>query len=371
MLSNLAYSEFKTVTEIKEAWNKKLDIKTVKLDPLSFPNINKIFDEQKPNNLTQEEEILYAYIQKNKDIGIGNDNIQIASDVEEILSFSKFKNWVIQLAELGEQHRTVVDDRIPNNYLQEDVNNTTNSTLITKWLEHLRKQKIQENWKILEQLDWKFEVVDYFPRESDKTKSWFWAICLKDNDWNMYFAIRWTQLRDWSDIKADIDLIFNLVPRAQTKDMIDFVERNIKDLKQWEKFRVMWHSLGWALTQVLTSIYSDRIDESYTFNSPWAKNLKIWDIDEKDNYFAKFTDFEYNKDSEQAWKLLTNVAWTSWFNLIRNLWEDIWDYEVNLEWLSSHSIVELIKYVELLDESEVVREKVKDKGLLKKIKPIN
>lgn len=359
ILSNLAYSEFRTINgEWKERQTQGLEIKTVKLDPLSFPNIDKIFNIPKPKNLTEEEEILLAYITENNNKNINNNNSLLASDIEDILRFSKFNNWETKIAELDEKHRNTSSDVIPNNYLELALKKQNQTRLITNWLEHLRQEKIQENWNILEQLDWNFEVIDYFPRETDKTKSWFWAICLKDTDWNMYFAIRWTEITDWWDIKTGIWLVFNKVPEKQTKDMIDFVERNIKGLKKWEKFRVIWHSLGWTLTQILTSMYPNKVDESYTFNSPWAKDLET-SIDKTDRYFAKFDSFRYNKSSKDTWELITNVSWTAWYNLISDLWEDIWEYEIKLEWLSSHSIIELVKYVENLSEDSNELEKKK------------
>lgn len=363
ILSNLAYSEFKTITEPWEAETKKLSIKSVKLDPLSFPNIDKIFDTPKPQNLTAEEQVLYWYIQENKEKNIDNTNLQIASDIKDILRFSKFEDWTNKYAKLDDKYRDTLTDVIPNSYLKVDINKQNQAKLITKGLEHLKKEKIVENWKILEQLNWEFEIVDYFPNENNKNdlqrNSWFWAICLKDKEWNTYFAIRWTELKDWWDLVADIGLVFKRIPEDQTKDMVDFVDRNIKNLDPKEKFRVLWHSLGWALTQILTSIYKDRIDESYTFNSPWAKDLKVEAIEKTGNYFAKFESFEYNKNSNQTWELITNVAWTSWLGFTSNLWEDIWNYKVDLEWLSSHSIVELIKHVENMDEKDVVKQRIK------------
>ena len=89
-----------------------------------------------------------------------------------------------------------------------------------------------------------------------------------------------------------------------------------------------------------------------------AKNLKVRDIEKTGYYLAKFKNFEYNKGRKDTWELLTNVSWKAWFSFISDLWEDIWEYKINLEWLSSHSIVELIKYVEKLNENEVVKEEV-------------
>ena len=138
--------------------------------------------------------------------------------------------------------------------------------------------------------------------------------------------------------------------------MIKFIDRCKKEyLQKWEKFIIIWHSLWWALSQIATAMYKEEVTETYTFNSPWAKNLNVSESDRLK--FAKINDFVHTKDSKQVADLITNVKWTDWISLISNLWEDIWTFKIELLWLSSHSITEMIKYIENLDEdsAELVR----------------
>jgi len=85
-------------------------------------------------------------------------------------------------------------------------------------------------------------------------------------------------------------------------------------------------------------------------------------LDKDDPYFAKFKDFWDNKNKYKTNELITNVSWTAWLNLINNLWEDIWNYEILLKWLWSHSIVETVNYIDKLseDSKELERKRTKE-----------
>jgi hypothetical protein len=229
------------------------------------------------------------------------------------------------------------------------------------WLAELVKQKELEAQKNFENLKQDYNIIDYFPNETkwEKSNSWFGATLL-EKDWTKYLAIRWTEwLSDWKDLYADAKMIFWKIPNAQAKEMMAFIDRTIK---KDEKFVIVGHSLWWALSQIWTTIYKEQIDETYTFNSPWAKNLKV--SDEDLSKFAKFRDFVHNKDSKEVWDLITNVAWTDWISPIANLWEDIWSYTIELKWLASHSISDMREYIETTNE-KIVRQKIdKDKKTL-------
>jgi pimeloyl-ACP methyl ester carboxylesterase len=142
--------------------------------------------------------------------------------------------------------------------------------------------------------------------------------------------------------------------------MIDFINRILEQVPKDKKVNVIWHSLGWALTQIATTIYRERVWESYTFNSPWAKNLKAT-LEKDDPYFKSLQEFMTNKDLSNVSSLVTNVKWKAWISLIADLWVDIWDYEIKLKWLSSHSIVATFEYIHNLDKNnpELERQKVK------------
>ena len=115
-------------------------------------------------------------------------------------------------------------------------------------------------------------------------------------------------------------------------------------------------------------MYADQVKETYTFNSPWVKKLEV---DAKDiQNVAKLREFVYNRDSKEVWEKIVNVRGWKWWRPISDLWEDIWESEIVLEKLSSHSMVGIINYVDKLDENsnELKRKYIeRDKKLNKRI----
>jgi len=195
----------------------------------------------------------------------------------------------------------------------------------------------------------KYTIIDSYPKNKEKSKSWFWWVMLEDKiTKEKIIAIRWTEIKDWWDLKADKQLVFNKVPIEQTKEMINFINKNL-----WvnEKFKIVWHSLWWALSQIATAIFSDRIIETYTFNSPWAKKLEvnIKQVPEKVRQY--FERFDKNKAKEETWDLVTNVKWNKWLKLIADLWEDIWNKEIILKNLTKHWIIDMANYIDKLPEN--------------------
>ena len=179
------------------------------------------------------------------------------------------------------------------------------------------------------------------------------------------------------------------IPIRQTIDLIKFIERNTKDLWKWEKIKIMWHSLGWALSQIATAMYSWQVEETYTFNSPGAKELEAYveaikeelakntglTDNDKELIIAKFKEFWYNEDSNKivydkenspGSELITNVAWIKWLSPTANLWEDIWDYSIELKELFRHWIAYLIEYVDRLrEDSEELKKKYIEREKIK------
>ena len=214
-----------------------------------------------------------------------------------------------------------------------------------------KEEWARENFEHLKQ---EFEIIDYFPnetsidsqwnKESEKRRSWLGAIML-EKDWKKILSITWTEFfKDWwRDLIADGKILIWNMPDKQVKDLIDFIDDNIEE---WEKFSIVWHSLGWTLAQIVTVMYADQIEETYTFNAPWARELEVSEKDR--NHFPRIKYFDENRDSREISELITNVRWTAWLSFIADSWEDIWMYEINLEKLYSHRIVDLIKYVEVL-----------------------
>lgn len=344
-LADLSYTHLKTNK------NDKFDFLTVSLDPASFEHINTIFENPNIAILTNEEKFLYEFINEDRNQEL-DYKLTLNTTTNEILKIAGLEEQVLAMND--SKYRTVLSDIEPTSYY--DNKKLQRRILLSNGLEQLiisKEIKAKQNFEELKQ---DYEIKDYFPNETkwDKTNSWFWAIYLV-KDWKKYISIRWTEgLSDWKDLLADWKMIFWKIPKEQTKDMITFINRCIKP---WEKFSIVWHSLGWALSQIATGMYKDQVTETYTFNSPWAKKLNV--SSEDLSKFAKFKEFVHNKDSSEVWELITNVEGVKGISLISNLWEDIWTYKLSLKWLSSHSITGMINYIEKLPQKSEELKKIK------------
>lgn len=340
-LADLSYIHLKT--NLSKKWNKSFEFETVSLDPTSFEHINTLFDSPNIATLTEDELFLYKEIQKNKN-----------KTAKPILAKNSEIENILEMAWLDKQ-------LLASNIWFEwvfDWSKALKRFLLLMWLKILVEKKEQEAKNNFANLKEDYEILDYFPNETkwDKDSSWFWAIFL-EKDWKKYIAIRWTEwLNDWKDLYADWKMVLWKAPWEQIKAMTDFIDRCITI--PWEKFSIVWHSLWWTLSQIWTAIYVDKIKETYTFNSPWAKKLKVADDDLEE--FAKFKDFVHNRDSKRVWELITNVVWKKWFAPISDLWVDIWENEIHLKYLRSHSITATSEYIDKLpsDSPELIKVKI-------------
>ncbi len=345
-ISELAYWEYET----SSTW--EVELTKVNLDPLSYPNIKNLLITP-PDKLTPDEQTLLTFIQENKD----NYNLdyKVDNNISGILKLA----WI-----------NTTDNQVAS--LSNDISSISREEqLIVAWLLEQKQEKTSQTTDYLQELQKDFKITDSYPSWQDRDTSWFQAIALEDKDWNKYISICWTQLTDFWDIWADIVMWVWHIPINQTIDLIKFIERNTND---WEKLRIMWHSLGWALSQIATAMYEWQVEETYTFNSPWVRELEAYiqviekelnkdeSLSEQDKelIIAKFKEFWYNEDSNKivydkenapGSELITNVAWIKWPSATAELWEDIWDYSIELKELEDHWIKELIEYVDWLREN--------------------
>lgn len=382
-LSDLAYVDFVSVPDPKDLTKTIEKISRVHLDPLAFPNFQAIVEGRIPKDPTEDERIFISYLDTHKNNNRDNwfewwilrtrNDRKVAPDIADLLRIAAGPRWTeTKYASLDEKYRNTIIDSVPNLSFPQETGNIPPSPDVNihmvDAMEHLRTIKEKQASETLNEIREKgFEIVDYFPNETntDKTSSWFGAICLKDKAGNMHFAIRWTELSDWWDIVADMRLAMKHVPENQTQDLITFFERNLKNLPEWQKINIAGHSLGWALAQIASVMYPERTNESYTFNSPGAKNLSIDPKGKPEairQKFEKFRDFEYNKEKDTVEDRMTNVKGMKWPSIISNLWEDIGNYEIKLEKLSSHSITKLVEYI----EKEATNEELERKYMQKK-----
>ena len=395
-LSDLAYVDFVTVQDESNPSKSVQKISKVYIDPLSFPNFKMIAEGKRPDNPTEDEEIILSYLRDHKNddseqwiFKAGNNKI-IAPDVIQLFRlaslWSKQGSEKEQYAGLDEKYQSTMIDvhsDIPQTSRFSNIEIMTDGNFhMVDAMEHLRTIKEEQASKTMDEVRKKwFEIVDYFPNEANKDSSFsgFGAICLRDKAGNMHFAIRWTDVLAWiipdpRDVIAGSKITFGHVPENQTQDMIAFFERNLKNLSKIEKVNITGHSLGGALTQIASVMYNEYVDESYTFNSPWAKNLSINPEGKPEiirQKFEKFRDFEYNRGDE--WSVenrITNVRGTKWLSPIANLGKRIGNYEIKLKELESHSIATVVNYLKALDATspELVKEYVGKKRLEEKPK---
>lgn len=358
-LADLSYIELKT--DKNKSWNDKYSFNNLKLDPLVYPNIQTVvswdeLDEIKISSLTKEERELYEYIQDWLKTDNNKEYLVDTPTIEEKRFLSSL--WLNEqnLAENEEKYRTVLTDIMPKTTYDQKYSRT-------RYLANtFFRNQLKESKENFDKLKQDYTILDYFPNEQkwENWDSWFWGVLL-EKWWKKFIAIRWTEITDFWDLKEDSKLAIWRFPDKQSKDLIKFIDRVIKP---WEKFNIVWHSLWWALSQITTSMYANQVEETYTFNSPWVANLTIDNSDRQK--FVKFRDFEYNK--EKVWDKIVNVRWDSWIMPIANLWKDLWNYEIVLKNLLSHSITETVSYIEKLDKNSEELKKVKIKKKEEKYK---
>ena len=380
-ISELAYWKYETTD------NWEVQLTGINLDPLSFPNLKNLTNSS-PENLTPDEKTLYAFIKENKD----NYNLdhKVDNNISNILKLAWYNSNTNNIANLW--------DNIPD-WITE---NLREQQLIVAWLLSIKEEKQTESQEWLDKLKQNYDIIDYYPKWQDRNESWFQAVALEYKDkvnsggregvlgyWNKHISICWSQLTEIWDIWEDMVMLVWHIPIRQTIDLIKFIERNTKDLWKWEKIKIMWHSLGWALSQIATAMYSWQVEETYTFNSPGAKELEAYveaikeelakntglTDNDKELIIAKFKEFWYNEDSNKivydkenspGSELITNVAWIKWLSPTANLWEDIWDYSIELKELFRHWIAYLIEYVDRLrEDSEELKKKYIEREKIK------
>lgn len=381
VLSNLAYATYEKVD--KNGWVdiSNLKVKEVNLDIASIDFTKfKIESNGKlsaidKSKITPDEDLVLSYFNESqkayqepwKTIITDTNDKNIADIVNVALFKSKQELDSLQRTNLAD-NSTVISD-LGKEYI--DMRSNNNETQrIERFAEFIQNNRPKLNEALLRLKESKtgeyqqqfdslkgFEILAHYPEEGSKDTSGFQCV-LFEKDGKKILSIAGTQLNsvinaDWKDVWADIDLFNWKIPEAQVKAMIDFFRRN---LKGDEKVSIVGHSLGGALAQIWTAIYSS--SETYTFNSPWAKELKV-SIKEGDPYEKELRDFTNNRNSDTIAESITNVKGIEWSSVIADLWVDIWKYKIDID-TSSHSINKILEAIEKVDK--LVKKRVDDKG---------
>ncbi|AGF79751.1 Ca2+-binding protein, RTX toxin [Desulfocapsa sulfexigens DSM 10523] len=194
-------------------------------------------------------------------------------------------------------------------------------------------------------------------------ESGFSATLFEDiNSGKKILAIRGTDQLIGTDWDDDILGLKAGNTPLQFEDMVSFFEKLQEDDKvlSGEKLTVTGHSLGGALAQIFTATYTDFVDESYTYNSPGAKDLESPELSTSNGRYYKeafigydditgeslfgpveitqelydaYSNFESNKNGVDS--LVTNVKssetwWDIPHDLVADLGTDIGSADVNI-----------------------------------------
>lgn len=385
ILANLAYARFEKVNndwtvdinnlKVKEA---SLDIAWIDFTKFNIDSSWKV-TAHNSNKLSPDEKFILKYLgsidnsyDDTKNRGTNDRNV---SDIIDMALFRN-KQRTQELANQKDNYPKIADSRniltdidkwynisrLPSNDIIEEESRLYRSTLfietnkpkLTEALIRLKESKSSEYQKQFEDFKEKgqFKILAYYPEEWAKDDGWF-QCTLFEKDWKKILAIAWTQITDCWDIGSDLSILIGKVPETQTKRMIDFFKKHVS----WnEKITIIGHSLWGALSQIGTAIYGNswKIEETYTFNSPWAKNLTI-NTNNDDPYINYLQNFTKYKEYGNIWELVTNVKWSEGVSPIAWKWVDIGKYRVEVETIS-HSILAVIEAIEKADV--LVRKKV-------------
>jgi esterase/lipase len=128
---------------------------------------------------------------------------------------------------------------------------------------------------------------EYFQEKGDNSESsGFKAALLKGSDGEYILTIAGTD-PDLGDLFSDINLIQEKIV-AQFEYLVEYVNYVKSIIPEGQQITVSGHSLGGALAQMATATFPDLIKQTYTYNSPGAKNLDIPEIYEENGvYFRK------------------------------------------------------------------------------------
>lgn len=380
-LANLSYAKFEKIDRTWETSLQNLKVKEASLDIASIDFTK--FDIDSNGNLaisdlsklSPDERFILAYL-KNQDgfkdwsnrgiaINTNDRNISDVIDValfrnkQELSRIAKQKETPLRLADasttLSDAGKWYGMDTSSLTAEEQKIQRYTdfieaNRPRLSEALVKLKENKTSEYRKQFEnfQEKWDFKVLAYYPEEWSKDTGWFQCV-LFEKDGKKILSIAWTQITDIWDLKADFAILFWNVPETQTKRMIDFFRNNLK----WnDSVTIVGHSLWGTLSQIGSSIYTSA--ETYTFNSPGAKELKV-SIKEWDDYEKEFGDFTNNRKSDIIDEKITNVKWSEGFSFIAEKGVDIWKYRIDVK-TSSHSIsaiIEAIRNVERLEKYNI------------------
>ncbi|MCF6172605.1 MAG: DUF2974 domain-containing protein [Campylobacteraceae bacterium] len=196
------------------------------------------------------------------------------------------------------------------------------------------------------------------------TNSGFSATLFKDKNGKKILSIRGTEKSDRNDFYADWELVLKQNPQ-QFESLVNFFEelKSSGKISKSDNLTVVGHSLGGALAQIATATYKDYIDQTYTYNSPGAKNLSIPNVMEYQgeyyrNYevlsggvvtgekiskelYDAYQNFNTNKNSQEVANKITNIKANSGNDVISDLGVDI-GVNVNIPGYT-HSIIKMIE----------------------------
>ena len=143
-------------------------------------------------------------------------------------------------------------------------------------LSHLSYEKNETEFKkmLRKSFEDNFELIAKSPEGglNSLTHNGMDAYILKDPYDTKIIVLRGTEASDPWDLDEDAKIALNILPWDQIEEAIDFINQHITPD---DRVIFVGHSLGWVLAQILTTMYPQQVEETYTFNAPWAKDMRV------------------------------------------------------------------------------------------------
>lgn len=200
-------------------------------------------------------------------------------------------------------------------------------------------------------------------KQINDEKTGFSMTIMEDKNKKFIFSIRWSdEIKDYT--KSDIDIIKQKIPEQFISLVrVLYSDKDIKNILDSNKeIEIVWHSLGWTLTQILATLYPNRISNAYNFNWPWIKDMKELDetvlaklkkeniylynlvLQEHQKYLSNMRTYKEILDKKVTNVINKDKIWNYW-------WKHIWFTTENF-WSDEHSLTEMSKDIKKLSNSE-------------------
>ncbi|EKE26960.1 MAG: hypothetical protein ACD_4C00105G0002 [uncultured bacterium (gcode 4)] len=351
----------------KFEWNSYEDICKIAygIDSWDMENkvYNVIFEGWNDDSLDDNEKMIVAYLKTElwaewSDTMFatsGADTLKRWNDLEKAKGkvksrLSNIRSWIHEfITWLKDVKDLTLDTVIKTFEVTAYVDAHTKELL--KWLiMNIFENSKQKSLKLWQEFQDKYDILS--DPENDTT-SWFQAMLVserRNKDPNeLTLLLRWTD--EMKDIWSDLQILEWWELPEQVKPMLTYFKKLISKYPD-KVFNVIWHSLWWALAQILTLLYPDKVKWAHTFNAPWIKHIK--------NTFNELDINSFDVDTIRRLrnynpeKTLDNVFNTVNHDEIWNFKEHVWVDSQKLPW-RLHFMKKLKETIDVLGNDEFMK----------------